>query len=82
VVTNDGTVQERFLEGQPVLHLQIADHQLYVGTWGKGCTFCRWSMSCLGLAAFRRGPPTVGGCKPAYSAGISPRSSRDCRRRN
>lgn len=36
VMKKDGTVQERLLEGQAAIHLQLTDDQLYAGSWGKG----------------------------------------------
>jgi len=36
VVAKDGAVQKQLLQDQAVVHLQQADDQLFVGTWGRG----------------------------------------------
>lgn len=36
ILTSGGNLQKRLLKGQAVIHVQIANRQLFAGTWGDG----------------------------------------------
>ena len=36
MVTNDGTLEKRLLDDQPIIHLNRTGDKLYIGTWGRG----------------------------------------------